>query len=129
MHVLCDVKGCPADRLNDPDLLSYFACQAAEQAGARILNVVEHQFDPQGVTVLLLLAESHLSIHTWPELGQAAIDVYTCGESTDPDEAVVYLIQALDATHFGLHRVDRPMSGRPRPAKSWIRRLLSWLEW
>lgn len=129
MHVLCDVRGCPAETLNDPDLLSYYACQAAEKAGARILNVVHHQFDPQGVTVLLLLAESHLSIHTWPESGQAAIDVYTCGESTDPDEAVVHLIMALDATHFGLHRVERPMAETRQATKAWWRRLLRWVEW
>lgn len=129
MHVLCDVKGCPAEILNNSDLLTYFACQAAEKAGATILNTVQHEFEPQGVTVLLLLAESHLSIHTWPESGMAAIDVYTCGQTTDPDEAIVHLIMALEATHFGLHKVARPMEGRPKPAKCWWRRLLRWLEW
>jgi S-adenosylmethionine decarboxylase proenzyme len=127
-HVLCDVKGCPPDRLNNDEMLAFFACEAAEEAGATIIDVMVHRFTPQGVTILLLLAESHLSIHTWPELGQAAIDVYTCGDVADPDVAVVHLIQALDATHFGLHRIERPLPVKPvhRP-RSFLNRLFdSW---
>lgn len=122
-HTLCDITGCPPDRLNDDELVTFFACEAAEKAGATIIDVMVHKFQPQGVTVLLLLAESHLSIHTWPELGQAAIDVYTCGDKADPDIAVCHLIQALDATQFGLNRIDRPLASPKARFTQWIKRI------
>ena len=72
-----------------------------------ILNVSEHQFNPNGVTVLVLLAESHLAIHTWPEYGEAAVDVFTCGESTDPGVALETLIDRLQAQHFKVTKLER----------------------
>lgn len=123
-HILCDVKGCPSAPLDNVELLSFWACAAADAANAEILDISSHRFEPYGVTILVLLADSHLSIHTWPELGHAAIDFYTCGNLADADEGVVYLIQALDATHFGLHRVSRPVEMMLKPV-SWWRRLFS----
>jgi S-adenosylmethionine decarboxylase len=68
------------------------------QAGATLLNLITHHFQPQGVTGLALLAESHLSIHTWPESGYAAVDVFTCGDHTMPERACEVLCRELEAT-------------------------------
>lgn len=75
--------------------------EAAEVCGATVLSVQSKQFEPQGATVLVLLSESHLSIHTYPEKGFAALDCYTCGETVDPQLAIDYMISVLkpEQTH------------------------------
>ncbi len=69
--------------------------EAAEVCGATVLSVQAKQFEPQGATVLVLLSESHISIHTYPEKGFAALDCYTCGETVDPQAAIDYLVSVL----------------------------------
>lgn len=69
--------------------------EAAEACGATVLSVQAKQFEPQGATVLVMLSESHLSIHTYPERGFAAIDCYTCGETVDPQLAIDYMVSVL----------------------------------
>ncbi|PCK70757.1 S-adenosylmethionine decarboxylase proenzyme-like protein [Paenibacillus larvae subsp. larvae B-3650] len=69
--------------------------EAAEVCGATVLSVQSKQFEPQGATVLVLLSESHLSIHTYPERGFAALDCYTCGETVDPGLAIDYMVSVL----------------------------------
>lgn len=69
--------------------------EAAEACGATVLSVQAKQFEPQGATVLVMLSESHLSIHTYPERGFAALDCYTCGETVDPQLAIDYMVSVL----------------------------------
>jgi S-adenosylmethionine decarboxylase proenzyme len=78
-HILVDMYGCNYDRLNNPLALQYCMTKAAENAGAAVLGTKYHWFAPQGVTGVVLLSESHLSIHTWPESNFATLDVFTCG--------------------------------------------------
>ncbi|MFM8543765.1 MAG: adenosylmethionine decarboxylase, partial [Vulcanococcus sp.] len=80
---------------------------AAKRAGATLLNLITHRFDPQGVTGLALLAESHISIHTWPESGYAAVDVFTCGDHTMPERACIVLSEELDAGNYKLKSFRR----------------------
>jgi len=94
-HVAVDAWGVDFDMLNDSELLQSHMVEAAEACGATVLSVQARQFEPQGATVLVMLSESHLSIHTYPEKGFAAIDCYTCGETVDPQAAVDYLINIL----------------------------------
>ena len=94
-HVAVDAWGVDFDMLNDSELLQSHMVEAAEACGATVLSVQARQFEPQGATVLVMLSESHLSIHTYPEKGFAAIDCYTCGETVDPQAAVDYLINVL----------------------------------
>jgi S-adenosylmethionine decarboxylase len=70
---------------------------ALNMAGAKILRVFGEKFQPQGVTLLALLAESHASIHSWPELGYCAIDLYTCGDTTNTHRAAEFLKTKLKA--------------------------------
>lgn len=94
-HVAVDAWGVDFDFLNNAAWLKSQLVEAAEACGATVLSVQSKQFEPQGATVLVLLAESHLSIHTYPEKGFAAIDCYTCGETIDPQQAIDYLVSVL----------------------------------
>jgi S-adenosylmethionine decarboxylase len=94
-HVAIDTWGVDFDLLNDAEWLQQQMVEAAEACGATVLSVQGKQFDPQGATVLVLLSESHLSIHTYPERNFAAIDCYTCGDTVDPEVAIEYLVKVL----------------------------------
>ncbi|GAB6991426.1 adenosylmethionine decarboxylase [Paenibacillus pini] len=94
-HVAVDTWGVDFDKLNNAEFLQAQMVDAAEACGATVMSVQSKQFEPQGATVLVLLSESHLSIHTYPERGFAAIDCYTCGETVDPQLAIDYLVSVL----------------------------------
>ena len=94
-HVAVDTWGADFDKLNSAEWLQAQMVEAAEVCGATVLSVQSKQFEPQGATVLVLLSESHISIHTYPEKGFAALDCYTCGETVDPQAAIDYLVSVL----------------------------------
>lgn len=96
-HVLAELNGVEARLLDDPAFLREAVRSAVTEAGATVCEVMAHRFEPHGVTVLALLAESHASIHTYPEIGAAFADVFTCGERADPELAVRLLARALGA--------------------------------
>lgn len=100
-HVAIDTWGVDFQLLNNAQWLQSQMVEAAEACGATVLSVQSKQFEPQGSTVLVLLSESHLSIHTYPEKGFAAIDCYTCGDTVDPQIAIDYLVSVLkpETTH------------------------------
>ena len=79
-HCILELYDCDPSKLDDEAFLRDTITTAAKRAGATLLNLITHRFQPQGVTGLALLAESHISIHTWPESGYAAVDVFTCGD-------------------------------------------------
>jgi S-adenosylmethionine decarboxylase len=93
--------------LNDDQFISQAIREAARRAKSELLQEVTHKFDPIGVTAIALLAESHLSIHTWPESGYAAVDVFTCGTKAAPEAACRYLARALKAGHVTMARIHR----------------------
>jgi S-adenosylmethionine decarboxylase len=99
--------GCPAATLDDIDVIRAAIRDAARAARSTLLHEVAHRFEPQGVTALGLLAESHISVHTWPEVGYAAADVFTCGESCLPERACEALAHALGAARSHLRRLPR----------------------
>ncbi|MEI7025219.1 adenosylmethionine decarboxylase [Paenibacillus sp. y28] len=94
-HVAVDTWGVNFEFLNNAEFLQAHMVEAAEACGATVLSVQAKQFEPQGATVLVMLSESHISIHTYPERGFAAIDCYTCGETVDPQLAIDYLVSVL----------------------------------
>ncbi len=110
-HLLADLHGCDEQLLNDVKRIEAAMRHAAEAAGCVILHAQFHQFKPQGVTGLLLIAESHMSVHTWPEHGYAAIDLYTCGAS-EPIDAIEQLARALHATRTDWLTVKRGHEGK-----------------
>jgi len=94
-HLILDLYDCDPEILDDYDQLTIYLSEALALAGANILRIFGEKFDPQGVTLLALLSESHASIHTWPELGYAAVDLYTCGDTTNTDKAAEFLKEKL----------------------------------
>ncbi len=87
-HIIAEFMGCSFETLDDHSALADLLRNAAHNANATVLNVSTHQFEPHGISGLVLLQESHISIHTWPEFGYAAIDIYTCGEHVSSQAAI-----------------------------------------
>ncbi|UCG85941.1 MAG: adenosylmethionine decarboxylase [Gemmatimonadota bacterium] len=104
---LIELFDCPPDILDDDVLIGSRIGDAVGHANATLLHQVSRRFEPQGVTAFALLAESHISIHTWPELGYAAIDIFTCGERAVPEQACRYLVSALEAGRHSVRQVER----------------------
>lgn len=94
-HLILDLYDCDPEILDDYDQLQNHLETALALAGANILRLFGEKFNPQGVTLLALLSESHASIHTWPELGYAAVDLYTCGDTTNTHKAAEFLKNKL----------------------------------
>lgn len=106
-HLFADLYGIPAHQLNNPATLEQLLSDSARAAGAMILSSYFHHFGSgQGVTGVVLLAESHISIHTWPECGFAAVDIFMCG-STQPERALEVIQAALQATGSKIQNLSR----------------------
>ena len=106
-HFLLELYRCDFEKLNDESFLRCTLNNAARFANATILNLISNKFEPQGVTAIALLAESHISIHTWPESSYSAVDIFTCGQNMRPETASKYLIEALMAEEHLLRIVNR----------------------
>lgn len=106
-HVLLELKNCKPETLNDLPFLRMALLEAAERVGATVIDHTFHQFSPHGVTGVVAIAESHLCIHTWPEYGYAAVDIFTCGESFNPRVAAQHLIGRLSAGDSSMVEVKR----------------------
>lgn len=94
-HVTVDMYGCSFDVLDNMEYIKNAITTAVEEANMTLLDFSYYKFDPQGLTALALLTESHMSVHTYPELGYAAVDVFTCGDHTHPEKAVAVLKKFL----------------------------------
>lgn len=105
-HYLLDLYGCNFDSLNNEFYLRDLLENSAEACGATVLQTMAYSFTPQGVTAISLLSESHISIHTWPEEGKAAVDIYTCGESI-PQIACDIIIEQLKPVDHSCRVVTR----------------------
>ena len=106
-HFLLELYRCDCEKLNDESFLRCILNRAAKLANATVLNLISNKFEPQGVTAIALLAESHISIHTWPESNYSAIDIFTCGQKMLPEFASKYLIEALKAEEHSLRIIER----------------------
>jgi S-adenosylmethionine decarboxylase len=105
-HFLLNLYGCSSILLNDERFLIDLMENAAVASGATVLKTVSHKFEPQGVTGICLLSESHISIHTYPELGKCYADIYTCG-SANPKIGCDILIAQLNPTEYRLNYIQR----------------------
>jgi len=106
-HLLLELYRCDCEKLNDESFLRCILNRASKLANATVLNLISNKFEPQGVTAIALLAESHISIHTWPESNYSAVDIFTCGQNMMPELASQYLIEALKAEEHFLRVIER----------------------
>ena len=108
-HWIVDLHGCPAGVLDDHDLIRNRLKETTERFGLSLLKIVSNKFEPQGVTAVGLLAESHMSIHTWPEHGYAAVDIFTCGADQTLEAACRFIADSLQAKEVTVMRLSRGM--------------------
>jgi S-adenosylmethionine decarboxylase len=105
-HFLLNLYGCSSVLLNDERFLVDLLENSAIASGATVLKTVSHKFEPQGVTGICLLSESHISIHTYPELGKCYADIYTCG-AANPKIGCDVIIEQLKPVEYHLKYVQR----------------------
>ncbi len=113
-HLVVEYFDCDPELINDVPYIERAMVEAAEEAGATIINSTFHHFSPFGVSGVVVIQESHLAIHTWPEYGYASVDIYTCGEPVDPWKAFQYLKEKFASPHSSVIEMLR---GQPSQLK------------
>ena len=106
-HLVVEYSGCDSGILGNADLLEEYLNEAVRKSGATIVRSVFHRYNPQGVSGVVVIAESHISIHTWPEYGYAAVDFFTCGQSVDPHKAHEYIERVLCCSESHVRALNR----------------------
>lgn len=122
-HLIIDCWGCN-DGINDADLMRTVMIEAVQAAHATLLDINVHTFSPHGVTGVAVLSESHLSVHSWPEYGYLAADVFTCGDTTEPMAAVEVFRQYFQPSVVELQDLARginPLTARRPKRRNWSR--------
>ncbi len=106
-HYILELFDCDADMLNDIPQLQETMLKAAAIAKATVINKSFHKFSPHGISGTIVIAESHFNVHIWPEYGFAAVDLFTCGDTLQPEAAKNYLIKAMGAKDFEYAKMRR----------------------
>src|SRR5215468_2021207 len=106
-HLLLEMFDCDPESINNLEAVKSSLIEAAKRAQATIVDVVFHEFNPFGISGVVVIAESHLSIHTWPEYRYAAVDVFSCGEVLQPEIAVNYLVEQFGAERASVVELQR----------------------
>lgn len=104
---IVELKDCNASFLDDPELIGEIMTEAAIQAKATIVQQFFHQFSPFGVSGTIVIAESHINIHTWPEHQYAAVDIFTCSDTLIAENAINYLKKSLEAKMCNISMINR----------------------
>jgi len=106
-HLLLELFDCDLDAINNLEAVKQTLVEAARRAQATIVDVVFHEFNPFGISGVVVIAESHLSIHTWPEYRYAAVDIFSCGDTLQPDVAASYLVEQFGAERTSMVEMQR----------------------
>ena len=106
-HLIIEVKNADPTRLKNKDKVEQIMCSIAQESGAHIIGSFFHQFQPYGVSGVIIIEESHLSIHTWPEHNYAAIDYFYCDESIDERVAIKLIKEYFKTNDVFIVRLDR----------------------
>ena len=104
---MVELKDCNAEVLKDLGKVKETMVSAAKEAKATIIDVSFHEFNPFGISGMVVIAESHLSIHTWPEYAYAAVDIFTCGDVIKPEAAAQYLINQFESKNPSIVEMKR----------------------
>jgi S-adenosylmethionine decarboxylase len=120
-QIIAEFYACNRDSLNDVDFIRTAMVGAANKAGAKIVTETFHHFSPHGVSGAVIIAESHLSIHTWPEYGYAAVDLFTCGDTVSSEAAFNYLREMLESAQVSTMEIHRGQVEMMDPADGPVR--------
>ena len=108
-HLLLELFDCDPDAITNLEAVKSALVEAAKRAQATIVDVVFHEFNPFGISGVVVIAESHLSIHTWPEYRYAAVDIFSCGDALKPEIAANYLVEQFGAERTSVVELQRGM--------------------
>ncbi len=106
-HYIVEASGCDPKVISDVSQVQQILVKAAELAGAKVRAVSFHAFPPTGVSGVVVISESHISTHTWPEYGYGALDFYTCGEQVDAEKGFFYAVEAFGASSSQITEITR----------------------
>jgi S-adenosylmethionine decarboxylase len=106
-HLLVELRDCNPEILKSLEKVRNALVSAAKEAKATIVDISFHEFNPFGISGVVVIAESHLTIHTWPEYSYAAVDIFTCGDLIKPEEAASYLIQQFECKNPSIVEMKR----------------------
>ncbi len=112
-HILAEFYECDTDAINDVRMVEETLLRAAKEARATVIGSSFHLFEPHGVSGVVVISESHLAIHSWPEYAYAAVDIFTCGEDVDPMAAFAYLKEHFGTQNATYQIVQRGQLGLP----------------
>jgi S-adenosylmethionine decarboxylase len=106
-HYIVEASGCDPEIISDVSKVQQILVRAAEIAGAKVWSVSFSKFPPSGVSGVVVISESHISTHTWPEYGYGALDFYTCGSTVDPEKGLFYAVEAFGASSSHITEITR----------------------
>lgn len=124
-HYIAEASGCNPGIIGKVEAVEQILVRAAEVAGVQVWSISFHRFNPNGVSGVVVISESHLSVHTWPEVGYAALDIFTCGDTTKPEEAVKWALRQFGATNVHITEVTR---GLDEGDKVFFHSIVTWEE-
>lgn len=106
-HIICEAELCDVDILNNDIEMTNIMLMSAIKSGAGVLGHITHKFTPQGVTVVVGLSESHVTIHSWPETGEATVDCYTCGDKVNTRKMIDMIVEGIKSKKYHIKKFDR----------------------
>jgi len=106
-HYIAEASGCDPKIIGSLEKVQQILVKAAEVAGAQVWSISFSRFPPNGVSGVVVISESHISTHTWPEYGYVALDIYTCGKHVDPEKAVVFAVEAFGSSISHITEITR----------------------
>jgi S-adenosylmethionine decarboxylase len=106
-HYIVEASGCDPKIISSVEQVQKILVKAAELSGASIWSISCSKFPPAGVSGVVVISESHISTHTWPEFGYGALDFYTCGDSVDPEKGINYAVAAFGASSTHITEITR----------------------
>ncbi len=124
-HYIVEASGCNPDIIGKVSKVEAILVQAAEKANVQVWTISFHRFQPHGVSGVVVISESHLSVHTWPEERYVALDIYTCGNSALPDDAVEYALKEFEAKTVHVTEITR---GLEEGDKQFFHSIVTWEE-
>ena len=124
-HYIVEASECDSKIIGSVEKVQQILVKAAEEAGAQVWSISFSKFPPKGVSGVVVISESHISTHTWPEYRYAAFDIYTCGDAIDPEKAVTYVLEAFGASTSHITEITR---GLDEGDKIYFHSFITWEE-
>ncbi|HIE05976.1 MAG TPA: adenosylmethionine decarboxylase [bacterium (Candidatus Stahlbacteria)] len=124
-HYIVEASGCNPKIIGSVESVQQIMVKAAEAAKVHVWSISFHRFQPKGVSGVVVISESHLSVHTWPELGYVALDIYTCGSNSNPEAAVEYALKEFGADELHITEMTR---GLEEGDKTFYHSIITWEE-